>query len=433
LTINSDKVVNIYLCGPTVYNHVHIGNLRPVIIFDVLHRLLLTLDIKVNYIQNITDIDDKIIVKAHQEKTSEKKISNHYMKAYLANLVRYNILFPKCFPLVSEYIPEIKKFVEQLIEKKHAYQAGSEVFFRVEGNTKYGELSGQKLKKLRSNFRTVALIDKEDKKDFVLWKKTDKGIKWNSPWGLGRPGWHTECAVFIQEFFNGAVIDIHGGGSDLLFPHHENERIQYLAQNNREISKIWLHVAHIHWKKEKMSKSLGNTILAKYFCEKYGTNVLRYLILNSHYYQVINLQESLIQQGVDYIQRITNLLKKVNFYLYLNKSNPSEEKIALSEEFRQETVNHLLNNLNTIKVLYQLEKIINFLNKNLSEEKTLPETEKAINNFHFILNILGFKFELPIYDFSDKLLIKKWQTLRSNRQYEQADKIRKQLQKKNIL
>lgn|SRR6185437_3111273 len=156
-----------------------------------------------------------------------------------------------------------------------------------------------------------------------------------------------------------------------------------------------------------MSKSLGNTILAKYFCEKYGTNVLRYLILNSHYYQVINLQESLIQQGVDYIQRITNLLKKVNFYLYLNKSNPSEEKIALSEEFRQETVNHLLNNLNTIKVLYQLEKIINFLNKNLSEEKTLPETEKAINNFHFILNILGFKFELPIYDFSDKLLIKK--------------------------
>lgn len=168
LTTNSDKVVNIYLCGPTVYEHIHIGNLRPVIVFDVLHRLLLTLNIKVNYVQNITDIDDKIIAKAHREKTSEKKISNHYTKTYLANLVRYNILFPQHFPLVSNYIPEIKKFIEQLLEKEHAYQSEQEVFFRVEGNKKYGELSGQKLEKLRTNYRTIIPTNKADKKDFVL-------------------------------------------------------------------------------------------------------------------------------------------------------------------------------------------------------------------------------------------------------------------------
>lgn len=181
LPINSDKVVNIYLCGPTVYDHIHVGNLRPVIIFDVLHRLLLTLNVKVNYVQNVTDIDDKIIVKAQQKRTSEKKVSKHYMKSYLANLVRYNVLFPNYFPLVSNYIPEIKNFVQQLIEKKHAYQSGQEVLFQVEGNKRYGEFSGQKLEKLRVNSRALTLVSKINEKDFVLWKKTDTGVKWNSP------------------------------------------------------------------------------------------------------------------------------------------------------------------------------------------------------------------------------------------------------------
>jgi len=182
-----------------------------------------------------------------------------------------------------------------------------------------------------------------------------------------------------------------------------------------------------------MSKSVGNIILAKHFSEKYGTNTLRYLILNSHYTQVINLQKNLIQQGADYTQKITNLLKRIKFYLYSNKINLSEEKITPSEKVYQEVIHHLANNLNTIKVLYQLEKVVNLLNKNLAGEKMSFETEKAINDIYFILNILGFKFNLPIYNFSDKLLIKKWQTLRANRKYEQADEIRKQLQKKGIL
>ncbi|CAG8470875.1 17650_t:CDS:2, partial [Gigaspora margarita] len=203
LKLKAGDSVAIYLCGPTVYDHIHIGNLRPVIIFDVLHRLLLTLNINVNYVQNITDIDDKIIVKAQQEKSSEKKITSHYTKSYLANLMRYNILFPTCFPRVSNYISSIQKFIKNLLTKNAAYQQAEEILFNIAGQPNYGELSGQNLAKLRGDARKITSTAKRDKKDF--------------------------------EIFAGKTIDIHGGGNDLLFPHHENERIQYLAHNHQEL------------------------------------------------------------------------------------------------------------------------------------------------------------------------------------------------------
>ena len=429
IKLQPGQTITIYLCGPTVYDHIHVGNLRSVIIFDILHRLLLNLNIKVNYVQNITDIDDKIIAKAQQEKKSEKKISDHYTKSYLANLVRYNILFPTHLPKVTNYIPQIQEFISNLLEKGVAYQQKGEILFGVKKNKEYGKLSGQNLEKLKVNVRGVNQANKEDNKDFVLWKKTTTGITWESPWGAGRPGWHTECSVFINEFFRGQTIDIHGGGNDLLFPHHENERIQYLTHNNQELSKIWLHIAHINWGKEKMSKSLGNVILAKHFYQKYSANTLRYLILNSPYNQVINLSKELIQQATDYIQKIKNLLKKLNFYLYIEKIEITPQEAPKKEEL----INGLLNNLNTIKVLFFLEQTINSLNKSIDKkESDSKELQKMVDDFYFILDLLGFKFDFIPYNFATKLLIKQWQDLRERSDYDQADLIRRKLQELDV-
>ena len=430
MDLKPDQIVNIYLCGPTVYDHIHLGNLRPVIVFDVLYRLLLFLKVRVNYVQNITDIDDKIIARANKEKKTEKEISDHYAKAYLTNLDRYNILFPSALPRVTNYIPEIRDFIFSLYKKKAAYQQKNEVLFRVGINKDYGELSKQNLEKLKPDTREIVKVCKENNLDFVLWKKTEFGINWNSEWGFGRPGWHTECAVFIDKLFRSQTIDIHGGGNDLLFPHHENERIQYLIKNNRELSKVWLHIAHIHWKKEKMSKSLGNVILAKHFAKIYDVNAFRYLVLNSHYNQVINFSEELIQQAKDYIQKIKNLKKKLVFCLYLEKLKLKNFVTVRSKE----VIKNLLDNLNTIKVFYLLEEVITFLNKSIDQKKTSSQVfQETVSDFFFILDILGFKFDPLTYNLENKFLINKWQRLRKENKYSQADEIRSELQRSGII
>jgi len=428
IELSSNKVINIYLCGPTVYDHIHIGNLRSVIIFDVLHRLLLSLNIKVNYVQNITDIDDKIIDRAEKEKKDEKKISRHYTKAYFNNLVNYNILFPSHSPRVTNYLPQIKSFINSLLEKGHAYEKEGEILFHIGENKEYGKLSGQNLEKLKT-VRNIIQSTKRNEKDFIIWKKSEKGIMWNSPWGKGRPGWHSECVVFIKEFFKNQTIDIHGGGNDLLFPHHENERIQYLANNNSELSKLWFHISHLNWGKEKMSKSLGNVFLAKHFYQKYGTNVLRYIVLNTHHNQVINFNENLIQQSLDYNYKIIIFLKKLNFYLYTEKIKIKKGENIMTKQI----ITTLLNNLNTVKVFYFLDGIINFINKSIDCKNNDQEFQEKVNNFFFIIQILGFKFDLSSYNLSTKLLIKNWQTLRKNNDYIQADKIRKELKNKGII
>ncbi|KLL02344.1 MAG: cysteinyl-tRNA synthetase [Mycoplasmataceae bacterium RC_NB112A] len=430
LNLQTGQIINIYLCGPTVYDHIHLGNLRPVIIFDILHRLLLHLNIKVNYIQNITDIDDKIITKAQKERKNEKTVSQHYTKAYLTNLVNYKVLLPTSLPRVTDFIIPIQNFITELEKKGAAYSRTGGVFFRIENYPEYGRLSGQNLTKLKENTReTIAQNNKESKHDFALWKKTKNGLVWNSPWGEGRPGWHTECAVFIQEFFAAKTIDIHGGGNDLLFPHHENERIQYLAHNNRELSKVWLHVAHLHWKKQKMSKSLGNVILAKNFAQKYGTNVLRYLILSSPYRQVINLSEDLIQQAINYLKKIENLLKRLNFYLYTGKIGV-EKKPSHSN---QNVINCLLNDLDTPQVLFWLEKIRVVLNKKITQKENNLDFKNTLADLFFIFDLCGFNFEMQPYNLKTKLLIQKWQKLVQNKQYLQADQVRNELIKNNII
>lgn len=430
LTLYPHQTVNLYLCGPTVYGPIHIGNLRPVILFDVLHRLLLSLKIKVNYVQNITDIDDKIIAQSQKEGKSERELSTHYTWAYLNNLINYNILFPTALPRVTNFIFPIQTFIADLEKKGSAYFRGGEVFFRIGQNPEYGTLSGQNLAQLKESTRQITKLNKENDQDFVLWKKTTTGLVWNSPWGKGRPGWHTECVVFIQQFFAGKTIDIHGGGNDLLFPHHENERIQYLSHNHKELSRIWFHVAHLHWQEQKMSKSLGNVILAKHFAHKYGTNVFRYLILSSTYKQVINFNEKLIQQAVSYTQKIKNLLKRLAFYLYAEKIKVEKDPIYLPP---QAIINCLLDDLNTAQALFWLEKVMVNLNQKITQKENGSDLQIAIADFFFILELLGFKFKLPSYDLKTKLLIQQWQKLVQAKQYSQADQVRHQLIENDII
>lgn len=429
LELTSEKIINIYLCGPTVYDHIHIGNLRAVIIFDVLHRLLLSLGLKVNYVHNLTDIDDKIIQKAKKEGKNEIQITNHYIKGYFVNFYNYNILQPTSTPKVSNYIPQIQKFIENLLKKGKAYVQEKDVLFRLKDDYQYGQLSKQKTDKVWEDTRKVSNINKETKQDFVLWKKTNEGINWDSVWGKGRPGWHTECVAFIQELFQGETIDIHGGGRDLLFPHHENERIQYLIRNKQELSKIWLHINHLYWKQEKMSKSLGNVILAKHFYRKYGENVLRYLILSSDWRREIDLSEELIEQAVNYWQKIQNLLKRLKFYLY-SQQITFVERPKNNSFYQEKIIENLLNNLNTIKCFYFLDEIINNLNKMIDDQR---KDVNLVNDFYFILNILGFKLDLAPYNFSTKLLIKNWEKERVRENYQIADQLRKQLKNLDIL
>jgi len=433
LVIVPQQKINLYLCGPTVYDHIHLGNLRPIMVFDVLHRLLLTLGLKVNYVHNITDIDDKIIEKAQKEKKTEQAITNHYSKVYFQNLYNTNILSPTFLPKVTNHILQIQDFISKLQEKKVAYQQGKNVLFSLKNQVSYGQLSKQNLTKLITEPKAILSHQKKDFKDFYLWKETSEGITWSSPWGKGRPGWHTECVSFIQNFFAGETIDIHGGGKDLLFPHHENERIQYLAYNNQELSRIWLHINHINWKEEKMSKSLGNVILAKHFVKKYGANIVRHLILSSNFQQEIKLSENLIEQSVNYVAKLENLFKRLRFYFYLAKisiPNGDSKNIFL---YKEKVMQTLSNNLNTAKCFYFLDEIIGNLNRFIDKNRKDKEFFISVNDLSFVLEILGFKFDLSSYNLSVKVLLKQWEIEQLNKNYAKADKIREQLQKIKIL
>lgn len=440
--INLDKKesLNIYLCGPTVYDHVHVGNLRSIILFDLLRNLLNYLGVKTNWVNNITDIDDKIIGKSQELNRSEKEVSDEYTRAFFSVLSCFRIsLKDIIFPRVTDYLEEIKAFIEKMEKKNLTYENNEDVLFDLGkiNEQEYGRLSGQKTGNLkRKNFH---LKKPEEVSDFVLWKKTEKGKKWDSKWGLGRPGWHTECVVFIDKLFGGNTINIHGGGIDLLFPHHENERIQFLAVNGKELSDIWLHVAHIFWEKEKMSKSLKNVIYAKDFYEKYGSNVLRYIIFSSHYKQTINLSVTLIENGLNYLERLSRFLKRLKLFCYLRKIAILEEKVAAEEnsEVRKAIIKVLLDNLGTAEVIYFLEELVVVLNKEMSSQNVdAYHFSKVAADCLWILNLLGMDFPFLLdneYNEQEKTLIDSWIFFQKERQFLRADEIRNELNIKGIL
>ena len=396
---------NLYLCGPTVYDTPHVGNLRPIISFDIFIRANLFLGNKINFIHNVTDIDDKIVDRAFKEKTTEKKISHKYTTQYKKLLVFYNVLKPNHMPKVTKNINLIIKFIKSLLKKNLVYNHNGNIYFSVNSFKNYGNISNQDVNK-------VNLQKNQNKKnllDFVIWKKTTKGTNFKSPWSKGRPGWHTECSALVYKYLKGNSLDVHGAGIDLIFPHNENENAQYETLTSNPITKVWKHIGKVEFNDQKMSKSTGNVLTAFEFLEKYDSETLRMIFLTSNPTTPINLSKELILQN----QKLKNKFKKVFLNSQLEKkSNVNVKKIATK-----------LANWNWSSAL----KLIN------QEIKTFNINKSNSSNIIAIMKLLGMNFSKLKLNNQDKKNYQNWITLRKKEKFQKADLLRKELVKKGIL
>lgn len=429
-SVINKKQINIYSCGPTVYSHIHLGNARPIILMDVLVRYLKMQGYKPNWIQNVTDIDDKIINQALAMNQSESEIAEKYLRSYQTDLKKLNIQPPKKMPLISDYLPEMIAYINKMIKLGVAYESDGNVFFDVKKlRNNYGKLSKQDLKQLKSELD----LQKNSNLDFALWKKTDKGKKWDSPWGPGRPGWHTECVVLINSNFKNKPIDIHAGGIDLQFPHHENERAQHLAVTGEELAKIWMHNGHLNFKSEKMSKSQGNVILVRDFVTQYDPDLLRWIFLTTNYRRPLNFTDDLVNQGLIFFKKINNLRKKMIHYDQTTKHKKSKLPTKISNSVFNQFQRAMDYNLNTPKVLSLLENLITKANQNF-DHKRFISAKQNYYDLAQILNILGFNDHLKItLSKIEEENYQNWLKLIKTRDFNQADHYRELLKAKNLI
>ena len=431
-TIKEDEV-SMYVCGPTVYNHMHIGNGRPVVFFDTVKRFLKYVGYEVKMVMNFTDIDDKIIKKAKEENKTEKEVSEYYIEQFLDVCQKINCDHGVEHPKVTNYIDEIINFIDELVKKGYAYVSGDDVYFRVHSLEEYGMLSNQKVENLESGARIEVNNQKESPIDFTLWKKTnDDGVKWDSPFGAGRPGWHTECVVMINKLL-GNIVDIHGGGNDLKFPHHENEVAQSMALNHSSLANYWLHNARIDLRGEKMSKSLGNVIWLYELVEKYKPQSYRLLILANNYMQTINYDDEIMLQMMNEWEKIdktyTSLYRKVELDGLMD-SVTGKASLELMNDF----LNGMANNFNTSLAITALYDLMKTINKDLRNRATLQETlVEELKAFNDMLEILGLVPSVKPLTEEEKTLVLAWQNARSNKDFEQADKLRAQITEKGIV
>ncbi|MGL4647348.1 MAG: cysteine--tRNA ligase [Mycoplasmoidaceae bacterium] len=421
-TISKEKIT-IYLCGPTVYNHVHIGNLRPIITFDVLHRYLLAKGHQVDFVQNITDIDDRIVKKAIKAKKSEKEIADHYLKAYEKILADLNIL-PMVMPRVSENIDAMIEYIEKLIEKNHAYYLNEDVYFSLLGLKDYGVVSNMGVEELNLGERIAIELGKNTPNDFVLWKHNKEGINWDSKMGKGRPGWHTECCVLINKFL-GEQVDIHGGGIDLRFPHHENENIQNIAMYNKELAKVWCHVGHLTIWNQKMSKSLNNFILAKDVLKQADGNAIRWMFYQTKYERPLNYFDEILIESKKAVEKIERELNRAFSYLLLN-DHYLEFKTIDPTVF--EILDHNLDLPNLVTFIYDQIKMFS---KNISQ-KNFKELNQNFNCVKNTLKLIGIDFENLFTEKNIKLL-KEWDHALKSNDYKTADQLRIELIEMKLL
>ncbi|MBP5301436.1 MAG: cysteine--tRNA ligase [Bacilli bacterium] len=429
-SIKKNKV-SIYVCGPTVYDHLHIGNLRPIVVFDVLHRFFNYLKYKVTFVSNFTDIDDKIINKASIEKKTEKEIADFYIKEAQKIIKKINCLKTDFSPRVTNYIDKIIIFIQKLIENNNAYvNNDGNVLFDVKTINNYGELSNINIEKLIKN--NDDNIEKKNNLDFVLWKKTNAGIQWDSPWGRGRPGWHTECCVMINDLFSNKKIDIHGGGFDLKFPHHENEIAQNKAAYKNKLANYWLHNGFIMIKNNKMSKSLKNFIFVKDLMKKYDSNSIRLLLLQTHYRSPLSFDEEKLILSKEQIKKITSTYNKLAIFLQKNNIDNIEKKIKNIKTSLEQFLLFLADDLNmslSLSYLYGVLKKINLNIKNRNLNKCLCLFKEITDIFY----ILGFKINYYHITKEDKKMLKDFENARKDKNFVQSDKLRKKLIKKELL
>jgi cysteinyl-tRNA synthetase len=421
--INEGKVT-MYVCGPTVYNYVHIGNMRPVITFDMVYKYLKYLGYDVKYASNYTDINPKITKAAETLGMTEREVANKFIKAYEEDLKNYNCSNIDYRPRVINYLDDIFNFISKLIEKDYAYVVDGDVYFRVSKIKDYGILSNQSIEELISGSRVDIDEKKENPLDFALWRKTTEGETFTSPWGEGIPGWHTECVVMINKLF-GDKIDIHAGGVDLKFPHHENEIAQSIALNNNYIANYWMHNGHININNVKMSKSLNNFILAKDFIKEHSANVIKLAFLSTNYRQPLNLTDKVFDEALIIDNKIKTVLKSANNELNIkNIHNIKEEKDSTFEEY----MNDDFNTPNVITLLLSLVKDLNQEIRNKGNN-ILTLTNKILT----ITNILGLSYSMPKFTEKQKETYNNWIKAREDKDFALADTLREKLVKENIL
>lgn len=419
-----EKEVNIYNCGPTVYNDIHIGNARPLIVFDVLYRYLNSINKTVKYIHNLTDIDDKIINKAIGENVDEKTISDRYIDAYAKIRSQLNTL-PLNTPKITDHINGIIDYIDRMIKNGTAYSIDGNVYFNIAKIKDYGKLSNKKIDELENGER-VSIDDKKiNPGDFVLWKKTNVGIQWETEWAKGRPGWHSECSYLIEKYF-GDNLTIHGGGVDLKFPHHENENAQNCALHNKPLAKIWMHVGHVNINNEKMSKSLNNFVLMKELLEKYDYQTIRWFFYSTNYRNPLNFSFDILDQA-------NNEIKKIKKSIYTNKTNLilNNALVEKNEILDKEFLNELDNDLNIVNAITIIQKNIKELNQK-TRSKEFNESNNLLNYIINSLKILGIEFE-DIHNDANIKLIKDYKTHIDNKQFDKSDEIRKILIDKELL
>ena len=415
--------VTMYVCGPTVYNYVHIGNMRPVMTFDMVYNYFKYLGYKVTYASNFTDVNPKIITAAKELGITEREVADKFIKAYLNDLESYNCSTIDYRPRVIENMDNIYNFITKLIEKDMAYEVDGDVYFRVDRIKDYGILSNQDTEELVAGARVEVDEKKESPLDFALWRKTTEGEQFDSPWGKGIPGWHTECVVMINALF-GKRIDIHGGGVDLKFPHHENEIAQSEALNDNHLASYWMHNGHINLDGEKMSKSLGNFILAKDFIKEHSANEIKIALFKTHYRLPLNFTEDLFNEAAIVDKKIYDALRQANLNLQING-------IETGKVTTDPKINEIMDeDFNTPNLITYLNDLIKELNTKLRSKEDIVETYDKIQ---LINTILGLKYDLPVLTEDDKKLYNEWLEARNNKDFETADKLRAQLMEKGII
>lgn len=427
-----EGIVNIYACGPTVYNYIHIGNARPICSFDVLRRYLKYKGYKVKYVQNFTDVDDKIIRKANEEGVTSSEISEKYIAEYKKDAHGLNVMDADVHPKVTESMDIIIDIVKTLVDKGYAYESNGDVYFRTSKFKDYGKLSKMPIEDLKAGARINVSEQKEDPLDFAVWKAAKPGEPfWDSPWGKGRPGWHIECSA-MSRYHIGNTIDIHCGGQDLIFPHHENEIAQSEAATGCTLANYWVHNGYINVDNQKMSKSLGNFFTAREVAEKYGYEVVRYMMVQAHYRSPINYCVELLESCKASLERLYNCRNTLDSAIEAAKSGSiSKEASDLFERRRKQFTDAMDDDLNTadaISAVFELVRDLNTMSADKSVSKEQLEAGAAL--FDELTDILGLMYnrnkeeEIPAEILE---LAQKRQEARKEKNFALADELRNKI------
>lgn len=431
-----ENKVKMYSCGPTVYNYFHIGNAGPFIMFDLLRNYLIYRGYEVTFVQNFTDVDDKIIKRANEEGISPFEVADKYIDEYFKDADGLGIKRADVHPRVTDNIKEIIDFIADLVEKGYAYEASGDVYFDTQKFKEYGKLSRQNLAELNLGARIEVNEDKKHPMDFALWKKKKEGeIGWDSPWSEGRPGWHIECSVMSRRYL-GDTIDIHSGGQDLIFPHHENEIAQSEARSGKPFANFWVHNGYINIDNQKMSKSLNNFFTVREISEEMDLEIVRFFMLSAHYRGPVNYSKELLDQAKAGMTRLYNSKNRMEFLISNAEGNLKTdelENVSKLPEFKVQFIGAMDDDLNTADAITAIFELVSFINTTANEASSKEYVEKCLELFNEltgVLNIIQLKDEVDEAKINE--LIEQRTAAKKNKDFAQADKIRDELKEMGI-